>query len=410
MSTRTDTDTDVVVVGAGIFGACVADHLLERGAERVILVESELPATATSRAGGGFVGLWAAAYNATFDATDLALEQYGIEFYRALAASATRVELRSNGNLFLALTEDGYRTKVASVLAHPLAPSGTRALSAAEVHQATGGVFAAGEVAGGVLHAEGVQLSAGRATAALVKRVVGRGGELRSYTRCNGLLTTDSGVVGVRTDFGDIRASSVVLACGAWSNALLTEVSYQAPLARLVATRAISRPSGVPSDLPTVMVPELAGLWLREHRGGLTWGSADGYAPLTEIGGSIEGVSQPRREDLVERLATGTGAALPNLIPGHDVAIDWWLQGVPCLTPDRRFLAGPVPETPGLYLLAGDNEAGVAHGPGLGRVVADLVLTGGSEWVDPQPYRLNRFGRHEFLTEQAVLDAHSVRQ
>src|SRR3954470_769054 len=115
-------DADVVVVGAGILGVSTAHHLLRGGARRVIVIDADTPAAATSGAGAGFVGLWAAGYAASFTETDLLLEQYGIDFYRELAARDPSVEVRTNGNLFLATTDDGYRSWVAPVGEHPLAP------------------------------------------------------------------------------------------------------------------------------------------------------------------------------------------------------------------------------------------------------------------------------------------------
>ncbi|MFI6317107.1 NAD(P)/FAD-dependent oxidoreductase [Nonomuraea sp. NPDC050556] len=392
-----------VVVGAGILGTSVAHHLLERGAGQVIVVDSGTPGSATSGAGAGFVGLWAAGYANFFTAGDLELEKYGVAYYRHLSAD---IDYRANGNLYAATTGDGLRSWVEPVLDHPLAPDGTRALSAGEVAELTGGVLAAESVVGGALHPGGIQISAGRATRALAARLP----DVRPFTRVTGLLTSDGAVVGVRTSAGDLAADRVVLACGAWTNELLAEVGYRVPLLRMVATRVLSPASGVSSSMPTVMVPDLFGLWLREHRGGLTYGNGDGYAPLFELNASAGDGGQPHREELVDRLAASLAPKLRKLVPEHDTSVSWWLQGLPCMTPDRRFLAGPVPGVDGLHVLGGDNEAGVTHGPGLGRMLADVVLDGSSSWVDPSPYRLDRFDPDGYPTEQSVLAAMPARR
>jgi sarcosine oxidase subunit beta len=398
-------EADVVIIGGGILGICTAYHLLDRGAQRVVVVEEDTPGAATSGAGAGFVGLWAAGYANFLTDADLEMEEYGIDFYRRLAAEDASIECRSNGNLFLGTTEDGCRRWIDPILHHPLAPARIRALAAPEVAKMTGGVIAADSLTRGVLHPGGIQVSAGRATRSLARRIAAGGAEVRPRTRLTGLITTSGRVQGVRTEGGDIRARTVVLACGAWSNDVLAETGYRAPLLRMIATRVISPPSGVNRSMPTVMVPDLFGLWLREHRGGLTWGNGDGYAPLFELGGSLGAEGQPRREELVERLDAALTPKLRKLIPAYDTSIGWWVQGVPCMTPDRHFLAGAVPGVNGLYLLTGDNEAGVTHGPGLGRLLADLILTGGCEWLDPGPYRLDRFQPGQFPAEQSVLAA-----
>lgn len=406
------TDADVLVVGAGVLGTSLAHHLLLRGAGRVTVLEARTPAAATSGAGAGFVGLWAAGYADFLTDTDLQLEQYGIDFYRRLAERHPDIECKANGNLYLATTEPGWSKWVGPVLEHPLAPTGTRELTPREVGTITGGVVSPGSVVGGALHPGGIQISAGRATRALAASVRQLGGEIRENTPVRGLILSDGAVIGVLTDDGPIRARRVVLACGAWTNKLLRPLGHSLPLLRVVATRVVSPPSGVPDTMPTVMVPDLYGLWLRAHRSGLTWGNGDGYSPAYELDDAVGTESRPHYPELVDRLRDRLLPGLRELVPAHDLRIDWWLQGIPCMTPDRGFLAGAVPDVPGLYVLGGDNEAGVTHGPGLGRLMAELVDGEGEgpEWLDASPYRLDRFAPDHFPTERNVADAMPARR
>jgi hypothetical protein len=64
----------------------------------------------------------------------------------------------------------------------------------------------------------------------------------------------------------------------------------------------------------------------------------------------------------------------------------------------------------GLYVIAGDNEVGVTHGPGLGRLMAEVIQAGGSDWVDVSRYRLDRFEPGAFPDEKAVAAAMSARR
>ena len=406
------TDTDVLVVGAGVLGTSLAHHLLLRGTGRVTVLEAQTPAAATSGAGAGFVGLWAAGYADFLTDTDLRLQQYGIDFYRRLAERNPDIECRAHGNLYLATTEPGWSKWVRPVLGHPLAPSGTRELTPREVGAITGGVVSPSSVVGGALHPGGIQVSAGRATRALAASVRQLGGEIRENTPVRGLILSDGAAIGVLTDDGPIRARRIVLACGAWTNRILRPLGHQLPLLRVVATRVVSPPSGVPDTMPTVMVPDLYGLWLRAHRSGLTWGNGDGYSPAYELDDAVGTEIRPRYPQLVERLRERLLPGLRELVPAHDLRIDRWLQGIPCMTPDRRFLAGAVPEVPGLYVLGGDNEAGVTHGPGLGRLMAELVdgEDDVTQWLDASPYRLDRFAPDRFPTERDVAAAMPARR
>jgi glycine/D-amino acid oxidase-like deaminating enzyme len=66
-------------------------------------------------------------------------------------------------------------------------------------------------------------------------------------------------------------------------------------------------------------------------------------------------------------------------------------HGAPCFTADLRPVIGELASVPGVYVLAGDNYAGVTHAPGAGRLLAELVTGAPRPIVDPEPYRPERF-------------------
>ena len=87
---------EVVVIGGGILGCAAALHLLERGVEDVLVLERDGLAQATSHAGGGFVGRWGGGYVPAWGTQELALEAYGLDFYRSLAEDhGPRVRLQA---------------------------------------------------------------------------------------------------------------------------------------------------------------------------------------------------------------------------------------------------------------------------------------------------------------------------
>ena len=54
-------------------------------------------------------------------------------------------------------------------------------------------------------------------------------------------------------------------------------------------------------------------------------------------------------------------------------------------------MIGELSSVPGLYVVAGDNYAGVTHAPGAGRLLAELVTDVPDPFVDAYPYRPERF-------------------
>src|ERR1700712_1279881 len=153
---RRSNSYDIGVIGAGLLGCSVALHLIRRGITSIAIVDKVPPGAATTGAGAGFVGAWAAGYAqpGTCDSNELTLENYGIEFYTDLA-ERNDIHLRRNGNLFLARTEHGWDTHVAGIADHPLAPSGTRTLSGEQAEQLSGGTLAAAGIYRAVLHPGG---------------------------------------------------------------------------------------------------------------------------------------------------------------------------------------------------------------------------------------------------------------
>ncbi|MBO0985503.1 FAD-binding oxidoreductase [Rathayibacter sp. SD072] len=391
---------DVVVVGAGLFGTATALHLARAGA-RVVLLDSGAAAGGTTAAGAGFVGLWAAGYAWYWNESERDLEQYGIDFYRGLAAEHP-IHLRETGSAWLAVSEAGVRDHLGPLAAHPLRPEGARALSPDEAAELIPGLDPRA-VSGGFVHPGGIQISAPDAGLALVAAARAAGVEVVEHTAVTGVVATDGRATGVRTADGRVLdADAVVLAAGSWTNSLLAPLGRRLPLARVVASRLTTAPFDL-DPLPTLMLPELDGLWVREHLGGLTYGNGVGYEPLGEAAAD----RRPRRTDLVERMDAHLAPILARLLPSSDDAVraTEWTQGVVSYTADRRFLAGPVPELPGLFVAAGDNESGVTHGPGLGRIVAELVLDGRGTLGDASRYAPDRFAPQPFADEAAVLAA-----
>src|SRR5262245_62163684 len=66
-----------------------------------------------------------------------------------------------------------------------------------------------------------------------------------------------------------------------------------------------------------------------------------------------------------------------------------WMGARPC-TPDMMPIIGRAPKHRNLWFAFGHAHHGLTLGPLTGRLVADLI-TGGTPFVDPGPYRADRF-------------------
>ena len=72
----------IVVIGAGILGCSAAYHLLKAGVSDVSLLDAVRAGGGTSGAGAGFVSHWSAGFLEHFGEEGIALQKYGLDFYR----------------------------------------------------------------------------------------------------------------------------------------------------------------------------------------------------------------------------------------------------------------------------------------------------------------------------------------
>jgi glycine/D-amino acid oxidase-like deaminating enzyme len=392
----------VIVIGAGILGCSAAFHLLEAGVRDVRIIDAVRAGGSTSGAGAGFVSHWSAGFLEHFGEEGILLQQYALDFYRTLAGAGTEIGYRQNGTLQLALTEEGFERFARPVLDSRFAPPGIRRLSADEVGVSLAGLVDPGTVYAAVLNPHGIQLETALATGVLAERVRELGGALHFGTPVVGIEERGSRVQ-VETSKERFEADLVILAAGAWNNDLLATMDWRMPLYRMLATRIVTDDRGLGSHFPTIQCRELR-LWLRESFGAVTWGTVAGYGPLSRwlLPGTSLTPGQPHHPELLDALLAQQKDSLERIFPPlRGARVATWTQGVPCYTPDQNLICGRVPGHPSVLVMGGDNETGVTHGPGLGRVVAELALEK-PPFVNPGRFRPERFAPGDYPTEASV--------
>ncbi len=394
---------NAVVIGGGILGVSAAVHLAESGVGDLVLLERDGLAQGTSNAGAGFIGMWGAGYIAEWAEEELAIEEYGLRFYERLADEGFDLGFKRNGNLWATTTEESWQAHIEPLVADPHVAD-KRVLEPEEVEEITGVVSAAGIVRG-FLHPSGGYVSAARATLALAQRFGRLGGRIEPRRPVERIVIERGRVAAVETAHGRIETETVVVACGAWSNELLAEHGLWLSMVPLVASRIVTEPLNLPGTMPTIMIPEFAFIWLREEGGALLWGCDYNCFPHT----AFVDTSTPERFDQLpldgvlhtQGVGAQAAAAIPLLHRYRSMRV---AHGTPCFTPDKRGLVGGVGGIDGLYAMGGCNEGGISHGPGWGRLIAELVLAGVPSNATADAFSPGRF-EGEFRSGRDVLDA-----
>jgi glycine/D-amino acid oxidase-like deaminating enzyme len=388
---RAEGVTDVAVVGGGVLGCSAALHLKLLGCETVTLVERGRIADGTTSAGAGLLARWSAGFVPAWGDDEREIETYGLDFYRDLAQAGHELGLAETGTLFIGLAGPAGRRSLRP-FARDAAGAGLELLGPDEVEELTSGFVRAAGVAGGALDPRGGGVAARSAARAFACRFAGLGGLVLEHEPVIRVRQGARGGFVLETENTRLSCTVIVLAAGAWTNALLRPLGQRLPLVPLVATRLSTEGLAVPPALPSIQCCDGHRLYARAGPDGLVWGcnyETDPRYAFVERDppDQLDGLGTACVHDM-QRVARAVRSAMPALAAARPTGV---VHGAPCFTPDLRPLLGELDSVPGLYVLAGDNYAGLTHAPGAGRLVAELVGGTHEPFVDAGRYRPERF-------------------
>ena len=146
------------------------------------------------------------------------------------------------------------------------------------------------------------------------------------------------------------------------------------PIVPMAHEYLVTRPAGLPLDMPTMRDPSLL-VYFRPESGGLVMGgyerdpapwSLDGIPP--DFNGKLLEEDWPRFEPLLENAIR----RVPALAEMEVVRL---INGPEAFTPDGEFILGPT-DVRGFWVAAGFCAHGLAGAGGMGRLVAEWIVEG----------------------------------
>ena len=195
-------------------------------------------------------------------------------------------------------------------------------------------------------------------TFALVEGARRRGAEICEDTRVTGIDVARGHVRRVITDKGDITTELVVNAGGMFAPEIGRMAGVNVPLIPMAHEYLITRPTGLPLDMPTMRDPSLL-VYYRPESGGLIMG---GYerdpAPwsLDGIPADFNGRLLEPDWDRFEPLMANAIVRTPSI---KDAEVVRLVNGPEAFTPDGEFIVGPS-EVRGFWVAAGFCAHGLA--------------------------------------------------
>src|SRR4029077_21213261 len=238
-------------------------------------------------------------------------------------------------------------------------------------------------------------------TQALAKGARMKGVKIIEDCEVTAISQRDGRVTGVRTALGDVTCEVVVNCAGQWAREIGLLAGVNVPVQSVEHQYMITKPFGVPRDLPTLRDPDRL-IYFKEEVGGLVMG---GYEP-NPIAWAQNGIPEgfhfallDSDSDHFEPLMAQALARVPAL---ETAGIKRFINGPESFTPDGNFVLGEAPEVENYFVGAGFNAFGIASAGGAGRALAEWIVAGEAP-MDLWPVDIRRFGqlhrdRHWVLT------------
>lgn len=376
----------VVVIGAGIVGACTALAAAQAGCE-VTVVDRGQPASGTTSRGEGNVLV---SDKPPGPELDLALLSRRLWDDLAAQLGAHRLELEAKGGLVVAREPAAYDALVSLASAQTAAGVQTAPLTdprSIEPHLAAG-------LAGGVHYPQDAQVQPVLATAAILAEAQRLGARLRPGCLVVTAQHARAGAItGITLDTGEqLPADTVVNAAGTWGGAVGALLGAPVPVLprrgfvlvteplpprtirhKVYSADYVANVAASTEDLQTSCVVEST------------------QAGPVLIGASRERVGFDATLDpaIVTRLARQAVELFPMLA---DVQLLRAYRGFRPYCPDHLPVIGPDPRVPGVLHACGHEGAGIGLAPATGALIA-AYLTGDDPatlGLDPTPFLPDR--------------------
>ncbi len=366
---------DIALIGGGIMGLCTAMYLAERSAGRIILLEKDLLAQAsTGLSVGGIRQQFSHPSNIRLSQMSLRLMSQFEERFQ------TNLGFQQNGYLFLAennATLTHFRENVelqqkygvpVELLLPPEIESRWPFLNMSLIQ---GGSFCPLDG-----YADPYQVAMAFARVARELGVT-----ILENTTVHGIQIRGKHVLGLETSRGKLTVPTVVNTAGAWAGGLAASAGINLPIKpyrrQVYVTRKFGR---FPRPLPLIIFQD-SRFYFRGEGPGILMGKTDPTEP------SSFHIHTDR--SFLEQLIETATQRVPVLAQAE--MLRGW-GGLYAITPDENPIIGRLGEIEGLYGAVGFSGHGFQHGPAAGRLLSELIVQGRTDF-DLSPFAYDRFER-----------------
>jgi glycine cleavage system T protein len=357
-----------VVIGGGVGGCSILYWLARLGWDDVVLVErSDLTSGSTFHS-AGLVGQLRSSLSLT------KMMMSSVDLYRSLEEEVgLETGWREVGSLRLAssserMEEIARQAGWAKTFGLPL-----ELISAGEAQALFPLMTNEGVLGAAFLPTDGY-VDPSQLTLALAEGARRRGAEISTGTRVTAIRLGKGRVQAVETESGEIETEIVVNAGGMFAPEIGALANVTVPIVPMAHEYLITRPAGLPLDMPTMRDPSLL-VYFRPESGGLVMGGYERHcAPWgldgipADFNSRLLDEDWPRFEELMENAVV----RVPDLAEMEVIRL---INGPEAFTPDGEFILGPS-DVRGFWVASGFCAHGLAGAGGMGKLVAEWIVEG----------------------------------
>ncbi|MFC1625374.1 FAD-dependent oxidoreductase [Patescibacteria group bacterium] len=412
-------NTDVVVIGAGIMGCCVAYYLVKLGCKNVVMIEKGYSmASGASTYAAGLLTKF------TPSLTSMLLRKESVRLYKEL------VEYKQVGSMRIAVSDkqlEFLQYDVSRVNGFCLKSGLYKVITAEEIKNIlpwtkNKDVIDLDQICGAIWLPEDGVFNAYDVTNAVGNAAKGLGVKIYLNTRVTGIELLNNEVKKVKTEHGDIETKIVVNAAGMWGKRIANMVGIDVPVIPVDHQHQVLqfKPGVVLGEKAgkqrLVKLPSfrnfnhvtywrfcsegsILGAWERNPR--TPWKDRE-YSPPWSHSSKETANDQ---EHFLEHVVNTT--ELYPFINTDKVGLGRLISHPDGFTPDSNPLMGHWPDIKGFYFACAMSMHGFGAAGGLGKSLAELILKGAST-IDISDYIPHRFGDTFSNIEDAVKRSREV--
>lgn len=379
---------DVVIVGAGIVGTCMAYWLAKKGVKSIAVLEKGIgPGNeSTGKSAGGIRAQFSNEIN-------IRMMIDAVKFYETFEKEiGGHIDFVQSGYLFMVTTDELKKSFQQNVQLQRRLGLKVEELTPAQIKAKAPYVNTEDVIYGTFCPTDGYADPTGAAQA-LWQWTRERGVKYFFQAEVKGVKTQGNRVLSVVTDQGEFEGSLFLNGAGAWSNELAKMANTEVPVYPLRRMLFITKP--IPTDVIPAVIPMTidmdTGFYCRRESGGLLLGMEDDREP--------PGFNLTLQWEWLEVLIEKAMPRIPYL-EQCEIMRGW--AGLYDQSPDHSAVLGRVPGTANFFIVSGFSGHGFMQAPIATRLVAELMIDGKAS-IDITPLRCERFKENQPMHEANVI-------